>query len=89
MNVRNCDITVIVRNCDISVNEGNCDITVNERNCDVTVIVRSCGITVQQSPPHTAFLTDSIEWSDDLVELVFLVLVMAAPQSTVADLVLP
>ena len=38
--------------------------------------------------PHTAFPADSIERSADMVEAVFLVRVMAAPQSDDGDLVL-
>ena len=46
-------------------------------------------LCVQQSPPHTAFLTDSIQCSSNLAEPVFQFSVMAAPQSAVGDLVLP
>ena len=50
--------------------------------------VDTSSMCVQQSP-HTAFPTDSIKRSDDLVKLVFQVLVMAVPLSADGDFVLP
>ena len=46
-------------------------------------------LRVQQFPPHTAFLADSIGALPYLVEPVFPVRVMAAPQSTDGHLSLP
>ena len=46
-------------------------------------------LRVLLSPPNTAFPADSIERSTDLVEPVFQVRVMAAPQSADGDFVLP